>query len=176
MSKSGRTLKAIALMALSNWSCSSTAPTPPPEVAAIEVSPASSTLALDAQLPLQAQVRDGSGAIVTDAAITWTVQDPAIVSISTAGVVRALTAGTTQVAANAFGKFGIAIVTVSTAATQGPATPGNTDPGSTDPGTTDPGSGTPSDGNPVAVASVSVAAPSKSLEVGSTMQLTATAL
>jgi len=166
MSKSGRTLKALVLVALSSWSCSSTAPEPTPEVAAIVVSPASSTLAVDGQLPLQAQVRDASGAIVTNAAITWTVQDPAIVSVSAAGVVKALAVGTSQVAANALGKFGIAVVTVSAAASQAPANPGSTDPG------TD----SPSDGNPVAVASVTVGAPSKSLDVGSTMQLTATAI
>ena len=166
MSKSGRTLKALVLVMLSSWSCSSTAPDLAPEVAAIVVSPASSTLAVDGQLPLQAQVRDASGAIVTDAAITWTVEDPAIVSVSTAGVVKALAVGTSQVAANALGKFGIAIVTVSAAPTQAPAEPGGTDPGSD----------SPSNGNPVVVASVTIAVPSKSLEVGSTMQLTATAI
>lgn len=172
MSKSGRTLKAAILVALSSWSCSSTAPEPTPQVAAIVVSPASSTLAPDAQLPLQAQVRDESGAIMADAAITWTVQDPAIVSVSEAGVVKALAPGTSQVAANALGKFGIAVVTVSAAATQGADNPGGTDPGS---GGSHPGS-SPSDGTPTTVASVLVAAPSKSLEVGSTMQLIATAL
>ena len=106
MSKSGRTLKSMVLVALSSWSCSSTAPEAAPEVAAIVVSPASSTLAVDGQLPLQAQVRDGSGAIVTDAPITWTVEDPAVVSVSTAGVVKALAVGTSQVAANALGKSG----------------------------------------------------------------------
>ena len=166
MSKSGRTLKVLVLVALSSWSCSSTEPTPPPEVAAIAVSPASSTLAVDGQLPLQAQVRDGSGAIVTDAAVTWTVENPAVVSISEAGVVKALAVGTSQVAANALGKFGIAIVTVSAAPTQAPANPGGTDPGND----------SPSDGHALVVASVSIAAPSNSLAVGSTMQLTATAV
>jgi len=81
-------------------------------VAAIVVSPVSSTIALNTQLPLQAQVQDGSGAVVPDAAVTWTVQDPRIVSISEAGVVTALAVGTSQVAANALGKSGIATITV----------------------------------------------------------------
>jgi uncharacterized protein YjdB len=166
MSKSGRTPKVLILAALWSWSCSSTAPEPAPQVAAIVVSPVSSTLALDAQLPLQAQVRDESGAIVADAAITWTVQDPAIVSISEAGVVKALAVGTTQVAANALGKFGIAVVTVSAPPTHTPANPASTDPGSGSPGT----------GAALEVASVTVAAPSKSLKMGSTMQLTAAAM
>ena len=107
MSGSGRTLAIVVVVALSSWSCGSTAPDATPEVAAIVVSPASSTLALNAQLPLQAQVQDESGAIVPDAAVVWTVQDPRIVSISEAGVVTALAVGTSQVAANALGKSGL---------------------------------------------------------------------
>ena len=112
MSSIGRTLATVVAVAWSSWSCASTAPDATPEVAAIIVSPATSTLALNAQLPLQAQVQDGSGTLVPDAAITWTVQDPKIVSISAAGVVTGLTLGTSQVAANALGKSGIATIVV----------------------------------------------------------------
>ena len=138
MSRSRRTLTTMVVVALSSWSCGSTAPIVTPEVAAILVSPATSTLAVDAQLPLQAQVRDGAGEIVPDAAITWTVENPEIVSISAAGVVKALAVGTSQVAANALGKSGLAIITVSPPANQGSANPGSADPGSADPGNTDP--------------------------------------
>jgi len=162
MSKIGFPLKTLVLVALSGWSCSSTAVAPTPQVAAIVVSPATSTLAVDAQLPLQAQVRDGSGGLVADAPVTWTVQDPAVVSVSSAGVVHALAVGTSQVAANAHGKSGIAIVTVSAPAAN--------------PGSGGPGSGSPGAGTPPAVAHVVVKAPSTSLVVGSTLQLTATAL
>jgi hypothetical protein len=93
MSRSGCTLSTLVLVALSSWSCGSTAPEPTPKVAAIVVSPSTPTLAIDAQLPLQAQVRDESGALVADAPITWTVEDPAIVSVSTAGVDKALAVG-----------------------------------------------------------------------------------
>jgi hypothetical protein len=156
MSGSGRTLATVVVAALSSWSCGSTAPGATPEVVAIFVSPVSSTLALNSQLPLQAQVQDGSGAIVPDAVITWTVQDPRIVSISEAGVVTALAVGTSQVAANALGKSGVATVTVNPSPVpQGPANPGSATPG--------------------AVATVTVTAPSKKMEAGSTMQLTATA-
>jgi uncharacterized protein YjdB len=112
MSRSERTLATMMVVALSSWSCGSTAPDVTPKVAAIVVSPASSTITLDAQLPLQAEVRDDSGAVVPDAAITWTVQDPAIVSISADGVVTALAVGTSKIAANALGKSGIATVSV----------------------------------------------------------------
>ena len=162
MSGSGFTLATVVMVALSNWSCGSTAPDATPEVAAIVVTPATSTLAPNAQLPLRAQVQDGSGEIVPDADVTWTVQDPRIVSISDAGVVTALAVGTSQVAANALGKSGIAIVTVS-------ASPGSS-------GTGNSGTGNSGADNSGAVATVTVSAPSKKVKTGDTMQLTATAL
>ena len=113
MPTTGRTLVGMALVALSTWSCAgATAPDAPPQVATIVVSPTVSTLAIDAQLPLQAQVRDASGADIPGATITWTVQDPKIVSVSADGVVTALAVGTSQIAANALGKSGIATITV----------------------------------------------------------------
>jgi uncharacterized protein YjdB len=102
----------MVAVALSSWSCGSTAPDSTPQVATITVTPATSTLVLNAQLTLQAQVQDGSGAPVPGAAITWTVQDPKIVSVSGTGLVTALALGTSQVAANALGKSGIATITV----------------------------------------------------------------
>jgi len=160
MSRSGHTLASVVMVALSSWSCSSTAPDATPQVAAIVVSPARSTLALNAQLPLQAQVQDGSGEIVPDATITWTVEDPRIVSISADGVVTALEVGTSQVAANALGKSGLATITVNPPAAPPPPAP----PSSPSP--------TPTLG---AVATVTVTAPSNKVKKGSTMQLAATA-
>ena len=155
MSRSIRTLTTVVVVALSSWSCGSTAPDSTPAVAEIVVSPSTYTLAPNAQLPLRAQVQDGSGALVPDAAVSWTVQDPRIVSISDAGVVTALAVGTSQVAANALGKSGLAVITVKPE-TVTPVNPGTVDP--------------------VMVASVTVTAPSKKLEKGSSMQLAATAL
>jgi len=182
MSGSIRTLTTVIVIVvvLSSWSCSSTAPEATPEVAAIVVNPATSTLALDAQLPLQAEVRDESGTIVSDAAITWTVQNPEIVSISAAGVVKALAVGTSQVAANALGKSGLAVVTVSPrtnpgSSNPGPAEPPNAEPPNADPDDDEPADDEPANEQPGAVATVTITAPSTKLEEGSTMQLTATA-
>ena len=152
----GRTLTTVVVVALSGWSCGATAPEATPEVAAVVVSPATSTLAPNAQFPLRAEVQDGSGGIVSDAAVTWTVQDPTIVSISEAGVVTALAVGTSQVAASSLGKSGIAIVTVKAE----PVNPGSVDPPAV---------------NPTPVASVTVTAPSPKVKPGSSLQLTATA-
>jgi trimeric autotransporter adhesin len=120
MSRSGRKLTTMIVVALSSWSCGSTAPDVTSEVGSIVVSPASSTIALNAQLPLQAEVQDGSGTILPDAAITWTVQDPKIVSVSADGIVTALSVGTSKVAANALGKSGIATITVASNASPPP--------------------------------------------------------
>src|SRR5215210_4512469 len=152
-----RTLTTVLVVALASWSCGSTAPEATPGVAQIVVSPATSTLAPNAQLPLRAQVQDESGAIVPDATVTWTVQDPGVVSISPAGVVTALSVGTSQVAASALGKSGIAIISVK---------PETVNPGTDSPGTVNQGA---------AVATVTVTAPSRKVNRGSTIQLSATA-
>ena len=142
-----RTLATTVVVALSNWSCGSTGPDATPEVASIVVSTANATLVLNAQLPLQAQMQDGSGAIVPGGAITWTVQNPRIVSISADGVVTALAVGTSKVAANALGKSGLATITVNP----------------------------PAAAPLVAPATVTITAPSKKVKAGSTMQLAAIA-
>jgi uncharacterized protein YjdB len=170
MPRSGHTLASVVMVALSIWACSSTAPDATPRVAAIVVSPARSTLALNAQLPLQAQVQDGSGEIVPDAAIIWTVEDPRIVSISVDGIVTALEVGTSQVAANALGKSGLATITVNPPAAP-PASPPATPP-ATPPAPPSSPSPTPTTG---AVATVTVTGPSKKVKRGSTLQLAATA-
>jgi uncharacterized protein YjdB len=160
---SGRTLAIAVAVALPGWSCGSTAPDATPEVASIAVSPVSSTLTLSGQLPLQAQVQDGSGAIVPGATVTWTVQDPRIVSISPEGVVTALAVGTSQVAANALGKSGIATITVTPAAQAAP------------PAAPPPASSPPASSGST-VATVTITAPSSKVKAGSTLQLTATAM
>ena len=160
MSGSERTLAAMMVVALSSWSCGSTAPDVTPKVAAIVVSPASSTITLDERLPLRAEVRDDSGAVVPDAAVTWTVQDPRIVSISADGVVTALAVGTSKIAANALGKSGIATVSVASS-TPPPSPP--TPPSPTPPSVSQP-----------TVARVDISPATSSLQAGETRNLAAT--
>src|SRR5829696_9115041 len=101
-----------AVVAIASWSCSSTQPDATTPIAAIVVNPATSTLALNAQLPLQALVQNESGELVPDASVTWTVENSSVATVSSAGVVTAVALGTTQVAASARGKSGIATITV----------------------------------------------------------------
>ena len=156
MSRSVRKFATMVVVALSSWSCGSTAPDVTPKVGAIVVSPASSTITLNAQLPLQAEVRDDSGGVVPDAAVTWTVQDPRIVRISADGVVTALAVGTSKVAANALGKSGIATITVAS--------------GSPPPAPPAP----PPSGSQATVARVDVTPATTSMQAGATQTLPAT--
>jgi hypothetical protein len=101
-----------AVTVLASWSCGSTQPDATSPVADIVVNPAAPTVALNAQLPLQALVRNAAGELVPDASVIWTVENADIASVSPAGVITGLALGTTQVAASARGKSGIATVTV----------------------------------------------------------------
>jgi uncharacterized protein YjdB len=103
----------LALLALASLSCSSgESAGPTSTVAAIVINPSAPTLALNASLPLQVQVQDASGAVVTGAEVAWSVRDPSIVKVSETGVVTALALGTTEVAASSLGKSAIATITV----------------------------------------------------------------
>ena len=97
---------------LASWSCGSTQPDATSPVADIVVNPSAPTVALNAQVPLQALVRNAAGELVPDASVTWTVENADIASVSPAGVVTGLALGSTQVAASARGKSGIATLTV----------------------------------------------------------------
>ena len=96
------------------WSCSSATSSDlgADGIAAVVVTPSASTLAVGAQLPLQAAVQDADGKLIAGASVVWTVKDAAIASVSSAGVVTGLAIGATQVAANVNGHSGIAAITV----------------------------------------------------------------
>src|SRR5215210_7994897 len=114
-----RTLKSFhrattALVALAVWSCGGATPTGEVvgSVGAVVVSPPSSTLALNSTLPLQAEVQDLTGTVLSNLPVAWTVRDPGIATVSETGVVTGKSLGTTQVAASSGGKSGIATITV----------------------------------------------------------------
>src|SRR6476469_3053100 len=170
MPRSVRALATMVVVALSSWSCGSTAPDVTPKVGAIVVSPASSTITLNAQLPLQAEVRDDSGAVVSGADITWTVEDSRIVSISADGVVTALAVGTSKVAANALGKSGIATVIVASNTPPASSPPPQSPPPQSPP----PQSPPPPSGAQATVARVDISPATSSLPAGDTQSLAAT--
>lgn len=80
--------------------------------ATVSINPPSSTISIGAQLPLQALVQDPDGRLIPVTAVVWSAQDPAIASVSGAGVVTAVALGSTQVAASYNGRSAVATITV----------------------------------------------------------------
>ena len=66
-----------------------------------------------AQLALQAQVLDASGAAVSGATVFWSSSDTTIVTVTTSGVVTGKATGTARVAASSGGQSAQVVVTVS---------------------------------------------------------------
>jgi alpha-tubulin suppressor-like RCC1 family protein/pimeloyl-ACP methyl ester carboxylesterase len=91
----------------------------------VSISPSSSTLeAIGDTVRLVAQVRDGTGALVPDAAVIWTSSNPAIASVDGSGLLRALGKGDVNVRADALGASSTAALTVTgtaVVATVGPS-------------------------------------------------------
>lgn len=68
-------------------------PQPAPTVASVVVSPASASAVIGATYQFAATARDGSGATIADAPMTWTSSDPTIASVSSTGLATARKAG-----------------------------------------------------------------------------------
>jgi hypothetical protein len=116
---------------------------PPPPVASVSVSPASSTLLIGATAQLSATTRDANNNTLTGRVVTWTSANAGVASVNSGGLVRAVSAGTTQITVSSEGKSAVATITVSAPA-------------------------------PVPVATVTVSPTAPSLQVGATVQLSAT--
>ncbi|HEU4631853.1 MAG TPA: Ig-like domain-containing protein [Gemmatimonadaceae bacterium] len=83
-----------------------------PPADAVVVSPAAVTIAHDGAQLLTASVTDSAGQPVPNAAITWSSSDPAVATVSAAGLVTARGTGAAIVAATSGGKEGSVVVTV----------------------------------------------------------------
>jgi hypothetical protein len=78
----------------------------------ITIEPAQITLAIGATVTLAATVRDADGQALTGRAIVWTSGNPAVASVSGAGVVHALDAGIATISAVSDPGLGLARVVV----------------------------------------------------------------
>ena len=83
-----------------------------PPVATVTVSPVSASMLPGEQLSFSARAVDAAGNVLTGRPVTWSAANPAVATISTAGRVTAVGAGTTAVTATVEGKTGSAAVTV----------------------------------------------------------------
>ncbi|MGQ0538135.1 MAG: Ig-like domain-containing protein [Gemmatimonadaceae bacterium] len=82
-------------------------------IGSIQVTPATLALTVGAARPLNATVFSKSGAVMGAARVHWAVQHPAIATVSEQGIVLAVAAGRTQVAASSGGKSAVVPVIVS---------------------------------------------------------------
>ena len=123
------------------------APAPPPApVATVSVSPSSATLQIGGKVQLAAVTRDASNNVLTGRVITWTSSNISLATVSGSGLVTAVAAGPVQITATSEGKTASSTITVSAPVPPPPPAP---------------------------VATVSVSPASTSVQVGSTVQLSA---
>jgi uncharacterized protein YjdB len=81
-------------------------------VASGVVTPNRRSVGVGASSPVSVEVRDAAGAVLTGRKVAWATKDPAIATVSGAGVVTGVAAGEVQVAATAEGKSALVNVTV----------------------------------------------------------------
>lgn len=87
----------------------------PPPVASVQVALAATSIFIGRTTTASASLRDAAGLALTGRALTWNSSSPAVASITSAGLVTGLTAGTTVITATSEGVSGTATVTVSPA-------------------------------------------------------------
>ena len=88
---------------------------PPPPVASVSVAPASASLTVGQTSQLTATPRDASGAALSGRVVTWTTSNGQVATVTTAGLVRAIAAGSATIPATSEGRSGTASVTVTAA-------------------------------------------------------------
>jgi uncharacterized protein YjdB len=87
-----------------------------PSVASVTLNQNSASLAEGATLTLTATPRDAAGNALSGHAVTWTTADSSVATVSSAGLVSAKGAGSTQITATSDGKSAAATITVTAAA------------------------------------------------------------
>jgi uncharacterized protein YjdB len=81
-------------------------------VTSVAVSPSSATLVVGQTLELEAQPRDAGGHALIGRAVTWSSNQPNIVTVASSGIVAAVSPGTATVTASSEGRSGTATITV----------------------------------------------------------------
>jgi hypothetical protein len=104
-------IAAVAALVVSGGGCSG--PTGIQNVSAIRIQPSAIALIVPRQTTLRASAVDAAGRVVAMDQLYWSSEDTTIATVSSGGVVTAVTPGVARIAASAEGVTGIAIVTVS---------------------------------------------------------------
>jgi len=82
------------------------------KVASVGVSPTAATLIVGETVQLAAQPRDGSGRPLAGRAVTWASNRPAVATVTSTGVVAAVSPGTASIMASSEGHSGAATIVV----------------------------------------------------------------
>jgi len=82
------------------------------DVASVVITPSTATVAVGANVTLNAEVLDAAGKTLTGIKVVWASADPSIATVSSSGVVTGVATGVVHIAASAVGKNAIAEVTV----------------------------------------------------------------
>src|SRR5262245_19683434 len=80
--------------------------TPPLVLTTLTVTLPSSSVSVGSALTATAAGKDQNGASISTGSVTWASSSPTVASITSAGQISALSAGTTQIIATAGGKAG----------------------------------------------------------------------
>jgi uncharacterized protein YjdB len=102
--------------ALSNIAAATTTSSAPAPVASVTVTPTSATLAIGSTVQLQVSAFDANNNPLTGRVVTSSSANAGIASVNSAGLVTAVSAGTTQITVTSEGKSATATITVATAA------------------------------------------------------------
>jgi uncharacterized protein YjdB len=81
-------------------------------VASVTVTPPTASVTVGQTATLSAQTLDAGGAVLTGRAVAWTSSAPNVATVSPAGVVTGVAAGTATITATSEGKSGTAAITV----------------------------------------------------------------
>jgi uncharacterized protein YjdB len=95
---------------------------PQPTVASVTIAPGSASGAVGDSGQFTATVTDNTGAVMTNQAVTWSSDNTAVFTVTSAGVAHAMGAGSGTLTATAGGKSAAASITVSGTTPPPPAT------------------------------------------------------
>lgn len=83
-----------------------------PPVVSVAVSPSSATLVVGQTVDLEAEPRDASGRPLSGRAVTWSSNRPEVATVTSSGIVAAVSAGTATITASSEGRSGNATIIV----------------------------------------------------------------
>src|ERR1051326_4944899 len=101
-----------AILVAASGACGGGSEPGPGRVASVDVSPQPAALAVGATQALTATLRDASANVLTGRTVAWSSSNVTVASVSSSGLVTAVSPGTATIIATSEGKTGTALITV----------------------------------------------------------------